>query len=222
MKQDVFNISLPKWPCLLVVGKKVTEDQANKILLMTDSHIPDFRYASNARRMNKLACAVFGIPSDEDGDEHYRKLLQLRKRLNLVELSYLSNSMICSSFIGGPHGWLKWDGTVGCNSYNIGKWPSVSEVFSDWKRIARRFPELDLECQLLSGESCEDGTFPLVRFVVKRGVVRAYPQSGQDAIIKPEKFEIDALLFTRDPGQREWSMTIDELRNRARRVWKTL
>jgi hypothetical protein len=36
-KQEFFNLYLPKWPGLLVVGKPVTREQAMEIIIRTDS-----------------------------------------------------------------------------------------------------------------------------------------------------------------------------------------
>jgi hypothetical protein len=92
-----------------------------------------------------------------------------------LDLAYLENSQILSSWIGGPHGWCNWDGNIGCNNYNIGKWPSVKMVYDEWVKIAKEFPYLTLESQLLSTETCGDENDELgnaiVQFNIKDGLV---------------------------------------------------
>ena len=60
----------------------------------------------------------------------------LKKDISHIELEYLSNHRIVSSWIGGPHGWCNWEGNIGCNNYNIGKHPSCKEVYNEWIKMS--------------------------------------------------------------------------------------
>jgi hypothetical protein len=193
-KSEFFNIGLPKWPALAVVGKPVTPEQAMEILIRTD-HL---YFSSNDhefdKRLNEILyeieipyggydtasdaiCQKLGIDKDDlplkwtKVDEYKQKFL---KGVGHISLSYLNNSQIVSSWIGGPHGWCNWNGDIGSRNYNIGKWPSVQEVYEDWKKIAAAFPVLDLKCQLMGHEAGpEDGEDkPLIEFIVRDGKVR--------------------------------------------------
>ena len=88
-------------------------------------------------------------------------------------LSYLNNNQIVSSWIGGPHGWCDWEGNIYTKNYNIGKWPSVEEVYNEWVTIAEAFPFLSLKSQLLNCEAGQDDIEqkPVVEFVIKDGKV---------------------------------------------------
>ena len=187
-QSEFFNLGLPKWPALLVVGKPVTREQAMEIILRTD----DLYFSSNDHSFNKLLNEYFydiEITDDYYGGESKA----IAKKLNVEEkdyhpiwdykeeknseikslnLSYLQNSRIVSSWIGGAHGWCHWDGNIGTNNYNIGKWPSVEEVYDDWKQIAEAFPFLELTSQLLNGEAGDDTILvPVVEFRIKNGEV---------------------------------------------------
>jgi hypothetical protein len=190
MKQkDFFNIGLPKWPALVVVGDPVSREQAMEILIRTDS----LRLSSNDREFDKqlnehLYQIKIDTPGYDSAEIAIRKKLGLgddkwvevfhyqeerRKELNWIPLEYLNNSRIVSSWIGGPHGWCDWSGNIGTRNYNIGKWPSVETVFNEWKLIAEAFPFLNLRCQLMADEAEESEVDrPLIEFAVKEGRVQ--------------------------------------------------
>jgi len=185
--QKLFDIGLPKWPALVVTGNNVTKDQAKEILIRTD----DITYISTndktfAREIygvlldrkipsNKCHLALYDCFDGEDGKIDWKAAEMaadsIKSKYQLITLDYLQNSQIASCFIGGPHGWCDWDGTIGTHSYNIGKWPSVDEVYAEWESIAKAFPFLELSCQLFDGESCEDDTKPVIQFDIKDGKV---------------------------------------------------
>lgn len=60
--------------------------------------------------------------------------------------------MIMSTWIGGPRGWVNWNGAVSATTWNIGKWPSVEEIEEDLELIATAFPFLNFRMQLLEDE----------------------------------------------------------------------
>ena len=133
-----------KWPRLLVVGERVTPEQAEEIILRTTTH-----FMTNEREFEAEVVRVLGCSMTKYGSV---VLTDFRKRMNALELSYLDNHRIASCWIGGAHGWCDWDGTIGCTTYNIGKWPSFEEVDEDWSTIAKAFPFLRLRSQLVRDE----------------------------------------------------------------------
>lgn len=151
---------LTKWPRLIVAAEPghetVTREQSNEILLRTDAG--DFWV--NDREWTKACADVLGIPSEwrayKNGggyqDVSWREADAWRKSIGALDLHYCVNSRIMSAWIGGPHGWLDWDGNLGCSTWNIGKWPSHEEVTEDWQRIAAAFPYLDLHVQCIANE----------------------------------------------------------------------
>lgn len=190
--EQFFEIKLPKWPCLIVKGQPVTKDQAKSILIRTDDlsfSTNDYRFAAELYKL------FYGVSSDfsltdvslyhffKKGDTYdWKECDKLEKKvfkeLGKLDLEYLHNKRIVSSWIGGTHGWCSWNGYIGTNNYNIGKWPSVESVYNDWKKIARAFPFIDLQCQLLSGETCEEDNRPLIQFNVKKGKVKMLVPKG--------------------------------------------
>lgn len=208
------NISLPKWPALIVTGKPVTQKQAAEILIRTDRHLPDFEYGCNAHEVCEQLSSLFNIPkrADKSFSAHWEALDNLRKRMNKIELEYLSNSQIVSSFIGGPHGWCNWTGNIFTNSYNIGKWPSVEAVHDEWNRIAGAFPYLKLTSWLMSGEQCEENLRPLVKFRVEDGatIITACEENEDLPVYPVDNVDIGSMLLP--ANIREVGIPVDELK----------
>lgn len=167
-----FTTALPKWPAFCVEGRTVTQKQAQEILIRTS----DLYFSTNDKDFLRQIYDFLGQPTDEFGyPKDLDRLREILEKYRILHLSFLKNSRIISSFIGGPHGWCDWDGRIGCNTFNIGKYPSVEEVHEDWKKIAEAFPYLDLRCQLWNCEAgCEDSVMdprPVVEYLVKDGKV---------------------------------------------------
>ena len=152
---------LTKWPRLLVVGEPVTEQQANDILVRTFDwswfHTNDRIWKAFIER---LAADILGRPieppageqSSESRSTYWDGVRAWQERMGILDLHYLGNDMIASSWLGGPQGWCDWDGTIGCANYNIGKWPSTDAVTEDLTSIATAWPFLTMRVQLLSDE----------------------------------------------------------------------
>lgn len=175
---------LPKWPALLVQGEDVTREQAEEINLRT----ADPYFGTNHHEHRRRLYDIMGVCYDEHGiathlqGEDQDTLPKPRSwdpvcragakigSLSL-EFNYLHNYNVVSCHIIGPHGWCSWDGRIHANTFNIGKWPSVEEVQSDWEIIAEAFPYLNLKCQLLDDER-DDALKPLVEYTVSEGKVR--------------------------------------------------
>lgn len=194
-QQDFFNIGLPKWPALVVVGQPVTRSQAMEILIRTDPlwfssndnafnrqlneffydlKLPSTRYGAE----DKAIKLKLGLDPDAKGvwNQVYEYKENYKEAVGQLDLEYLTNEQVVSSWVGGPHGWCDWSGNIGCRNYNIGKWPSVETVFREWQRIAKAFPFLDLTCQLMNHEVdceeyCDDIPGPVIEFRVKSGRV---------------------------------------------------
>jgi hypothetical protein len=151
---------LTKWPRLIVVPEKpepVTREQANEILIRTTSpylytndHLLDLAVREILGHPHKDSWhgPAAGEVKDWIGAER-----EWRASLGILDLHYVYNSRIVSAWIGGPHGWCDWDGTLGCSTWNIGKWPSREDVTADWEAIAAAFPYLDLHVQLIITDS---------------------------------------------------------------------
>ena len=221
------DVSLPKWPAMVVRGQRVTREQAAEIIVRTAR----WPVSSNSHAFDQQAneaAGFHGVPSwrepynkNESDAERLARFKAERKKesdardaLGVLGVEYLHNDRISSAYIGGPHGWCDWDGDIFTDSYNIGKWPSVESVTSEWAEIAMEWPFLDLTCQLFSGEQCEDGIVPLVEFGVSDGEVIVRPPTPGLGL-KPTDREFDPMSFmnpTREIGTTiqnlEWAVRV--------------
>ena len=207
-KLDLAAISLPKWPAFIVVGKPVTKDQAAEIIVRTCG----VYIHTNDHNFERQAYDVLGVAmTDDHGYKHadYASVNRVHEALQVLELEYCKNNRIASCWIGGPHGWVDWNGSVGCNSFNIGKWPSATTVFEEWKKIAKAFPYLDLTCQLWCKETGEEDGKPVVEFRVKKGKVTAH--APKSPINVPADMSVDKLMSHLLASTGERGCTIEQL-----------
>lgn len=209
-QQDLLNVNLPKWPGFAVEGTAVSIYNAAEILIRTDG----FYFSCNDHEWARQLYEAIGVPLTEQAP-NYRQpdwgtFHETRVQYRVLDLEYITNRRIASAYVGGPHGWCNWDGAIGCNSYNIGKWPSVENVLDEWRIIATAFPFLDLRCQLYSGETCEDGIVPLVEYVVGGGRVELVAP-GEPIQIKDDVADSITAMMTRDVS-RERGCTIEQFK----------
>lgn len=171
---------LPKWPQMIVSGKSVTIDQAKDIIFRTDHFLLDADQYSggNNRQFNQYYRDISGLTRLQveathiDGSKFIATNWDLQDRiknqLNVVSTEYVRNDWASSCFVFGPHGWCHPDGTIWFED-NVGKWPSVQEILQDWQELAAAFPYLDLHVSLMSGESSDENTEPVVNIRVENG-----------------------------------------------------
>lgn len=160
---------------MLVHGDKVTKEQALEIIRRTDTFFLR-GYGGNARDFNKAAWEILRYPQHPSGDHDWCEVENARggwlKEWGIVETEYVHNSWISSSYIGGPYGWCNPSGVIHYTD-NIGKWPSATDVYTDWLVLAKAFPFLNLTAILMDGEQFEDDreTKPVIGFFVANGRV---------------------------------------------------
>ncbi|MCX4458509.1 hypothetical protein OOK58_42105 [Streptomyces sp. NBC_01728] len=182
-------MELTKWPRLLVTGQPVTEEQANDILIRTPNL---WLLHTNDREWTASIGEVLGIEAGKHGFWASDSIKAAETRLRCLDLQWLYTSRIASSWIGGPHGWCNWDGTIGSANYNIGKWPEVESVTEEWQQIAAAFPYLDLRAQLITDE----GTGEIAaEWTVNAGrAVHREPEPGDELITQPRELgQLDLL-----------------------------
>ncbi len=161
--KEFFSILLPKWPECQVWGEGVTEDQAAQIIIRTQS----FNFFCNDSEFENLLYSA----AEAVGKERWDKSQYLSEKYKSLNLEYLQTDRIASCWIGGPNGWINWNGKIEQFGKNIGKWPDVETVYNEWCLIAETFPFLKLTCQLFNGESLEDDTRAVIQFNVDSGKV---------------------------------------------------
>lgn len=114
------------------------------------------------------------MPSDDSTEWYFpadEKLTVIKESLGILNLEYLQNEQIVSNYIHGPHGWCAWDVVVRCGDYNIGKYPSVKEIFNEWPTNAKTWPFMKLRCQLWNGECDNDDPHPVIEFSVDNSMI---------------------------------------------------
>lgn len=179
MKPKQFNYNLPKWPQMIVTGESVTIDQAKEIIFRTDDFFVSIdKYAGgNDRKFTETYQKASGI--NEILLENHKKIYEIQdhlmKKIEFIPSEYICNDWASSCYILGPHGWVHPNGKIGY--YNIGKWPSVEEVYNDWCNIASAFPFLNLAATIMSDEYAAYHRKPIVSFIVSDGNVTVYDGS---------------------------------------------
>ena len=224
-KQDFFNLDLPKWPGLLVVGKTVTREQAMEIIIRTDSlwftsndyefsrELNNYLYDVNIDKSgydkeNDAIADKLGLDRNNSWNSIWNYKESKMAEVGQISLNYLDNDRIISSWIGGPKGWCNWSGRILADNFNIGKWPSVQDVYNDWVNIAKAFPFLDLKAQLLSTEIGDMDNEPevVVQFNVKDGKVKM--TQTKKLLTQPKELDFSSMLNFGNP-HRERGCTIE-------------
>lgn len=150
-------MELQKWPRLLMAGETVKPEQAMEILIRTNEwFMLEYHHTVDTVGEYIKKFYIKTLPEEHQISSNAFDSQDLTNKLNTLDLAYLSNARIQSSWIGGLKGWMNWDGKLFANNYNIGKWPSTEEVMSDIETIVMAFPYLDFELQLINKEYDDD------------------------------------------------------------------
>ena len=175
------RIDLPKWPQMIITGPKIDPDLAKEIIFRTDDYITSLTpyTGGNDIEFNWLYHAECGIDllDEKIGDVYpsrWEVINEARRRIGFIELRYVPSAFASTSFIYGPHGFVHPNGVIEYGK-NVGKYPEVSDILSDFRDLARAFPWLELWATAYDREWCEEGGIPLVTFRVKSGRARIAP-----------------------------------------------
>lgn len=191
-EKEAFDRVLPKWPQMLASGDTVTIEQAKEIIFATDTSLTHLHLSGNDREFEDWFLKESGYEkfaydykdrSQMTKEEKKRdtELSQLRctawdqflNRANFLSTEYVHNSWASCAYIYGPHGWCHPSGKISFTD-NVGKWPSVDEIASDWKKIAARWPFLNLWVTLMNAEHCDKNAVPVVTMYISNGTVEYY------------------------------------------------
>ena len=180
MSEKLLGRSLPKWPQMRVLGKKITEEQAFEIIRRTDTFMyHGYKYSSNDHQGDLEMAKMLGMTlREDDGGEfedsqYYEEFRKWVEEWGSIQNEYVTNNWLSSAFIGGPHGWCNPNGNIYYED-NIGKWPEIEYVLKEWEKIAEAFPFLNLDAVLYNGESGEIGNIPIIRFHIENGKVEVF------------------------------------------------
>ena len=183
---EKFHIS-DKWPCCIVTGREVSDSQAMEMIWRLDNSMNSsyMEYMGNDTDFRNWFKKIMNAPTDKvdygntQGEDlrnaintHYENCRKMNQILGLIETNYFNTSWICSSYIYGPHGWIHPNGYIGFSD-NIGKWPTVEEVWDDWEIIAKAFPFLNVDVTIMDGE---DGYYhnSVFSLHIEQGKISAY------------------------------------------------
>ena len=182
----LMDVKLPKWPQMYTTGKPVTVEQAKEIIRRTDSLFVHFYYGNDKEFVRRVVSRLkvplildYGTrKSSEDLEFLYQEQDRFAKGWGTILTEYVINQWLSCNYVEGPYGWCHPDGKIGFID-NVGKWPAVFSVYSDWVRIARAFPFLEIDVSLKGGESCQEDMETVVGFRIRNESVRlAHPDSG--------------------------------------------
>ena len=180
------KIECPKWAGMLVKGHPVTREQASEILIRTDN----WYLHTNNTEFEIAVCERFNITDD------LVKVEIFKTKLHILYLNLLSNQRICSSWVGGPHGWCDWEGNIFSDNYNLGKWPTAYNIYLDWLTITKAFPFLNLSCQIYDGE-VGDNPQPILQYDIKEGRVEIRNSNFSD-IGKVKELEENKYIYSEE------------------------
>jgi hypothetical protein len=166
-----------KWPQMIVTGKSVTIEQAKEIIFLTDYFLTDcYQYSGgNNKKFNeeyRIKSGLEDIRKKYDSNTLWNIADKIRSELGCFELEYIKNDYASSSFFNGPHGWCNPDGKIYFVD-NVGPWPTIKKLFSEWELIATRFNFLDINISIMSNERFHEFVYnkPIINFKVCNGKV---------------------------------------------------
>jgi len=102
-------------------------------------------------------------------DYHDKLLRELGIELLHDNIEFIRNDLADSSYIGGANGFIDCEGNINYDR-NIGKWPSVEEVYSELVTLSEAFPYLEMYVSIYDIEKCQRDEMParlVVSFIVK-------------------------------------------------------
>lgn len=224
-RQALSDVTLIKWPQMIVTGASVTGEQAKEIIIRTDPFFSDvalyaggndqeftIRYQQQSGVLAAVSCS----------DQQIRERVQeaVDSVVRPIPLDYLDNDWASSGFIYGPHGWCQPDGTIEYHD-NIGKWPEAVELYDEWQSIARAFPYLSLFASFMDAESCDTDASVVLQFVIHEGAVRVV--KGEHApVARKIRVADDVCFCSRSEHGLPWSWVAEtadairtELQNRG-------
>lgn len=176
-------VNLNKWPGCVIKGDTVTIPQAENIILRTDGFLTsnDDYAGGNNHKWNTSSLRVLGgLPLPDEIGENYVAMCRasqlVREEIGFVSTEFVHNTWASSCYIGGPYGWCSPMGHIDFCA-NLGKYPSLDDVYNDLSAIAQAFPYVKMVVSLYAKETCEEDNSVLVTLVVRGGDVAVAEES---------------------------------------------
>jgi len=181
-----------KWCPILIRGRKVSTNVVREVLIRTMPY-----FSTNDRDWLEEVCGASDIEITEYGTTDPQGWFEFEKSISHMELEYLRNSQIMSSYIYGPNGWMNWDGSIGYRHHqNIGKWPETSAVLKEASRLAKMWPMLDMHIQICNGEESVTPLFEIKMYRGKTSISEPVVQIGLPKVPLRDDPESFARQFT--------------------------
>lgn len=223
MSNALDQVYLPKWAGITVVGESIGPAQAQVVIIRTTR----FWFSTNDKAFERELYRELGISAENYTSEQSEQIEAAEQKYGVLELEYLCNQRVVSSYIGGPHGWCDWSGTIFFNAHNVGKHPSATEIHRELLLIAEAFPFLTMNVELLNDEWGEPEAVPAVGYAVDGGqvAVEIAPAERLAPAPLPQEVEVSVLGGMMDViinPSRERGCTIKLFRNALARTLSAL
>lgn len=214
------GIHLPKWPKMHVRGLPITKRQAMEIIIRTDMFFGC--HGGNDHKWDEKVQDLFGVQLHLDfgsnyTPEQYDSFRETKeaflKKIEYIggKLNYVHNTWLSSCYIFGPYGWCHPNGTINYVD-NVGKWPSAEDLYSDWMVIAEKFPFLNIDVKVMSGEYSESKIKAAICFVIRDGNVE---------VVEPKDMRKKMTVFYKvedvvDRGESSMEYAVKNLHDKSR------
>lgn len=178
--KQAFGRELPRWPQLKLTGRPVSIAHAKDIIFRTDTFLASpSRYgegnnkawAAWARKtlgyskLVELEELSYDRGNDISPAQVHELINKAEQELGVVRTTYVHNTWAASCYVHGPYGWCWPDGQL-CFVDNVGKNPTVQEVYNDLVTLWTAFPYICVTATLMDREHSEPGAQPIITLVV--------------------------------------------------------
>ncbi|MND91206.1 hypothetical protein D3C80_833190 [compost metagenome] len=189
LPKEMYDLWLPKWPQIMIVGDDVTEEQAQDIILRTDKFITGISEAISRRfeplremiqRQSGMDAIVKAANKEARERDHegiayflkYHAQKHIRDALGFCSMECIHNTWAASSYLYGAYGFCSPEGKIFYCDNSRGSYPSTQAYYEDLISLAKAFPYLRFKSSMYGGEHCDDNEVKcVISFVVENGTV---------------------------------------------------
>ena len=162
--KKINKLQTSAWTRMVVVGEKVSEDQAKNIILRTERFLTDPYFENPDRRLDRYYKNKSQLGRV---DTYYNKRFQahMKNKLGTLDTLYVNNCWSTNE-VDRLGGWCHMDGNIHYDGV-IGIWAAACDILEDWEQIAEAFPYLVLTAVLY-----DDEDKPQIKIDLRDGEVR--------------------------------------------------
>lgn len=163
-------------PQIIITGSKITFEQANNIIFCTDKFFDSF-LEIYGHAGNKLFIDAFKFTTNlniiYDMKLSFNELFEfdnfMHNKIKFINTECIANDFIDSSYIQGAHGWCNPDGTIYSTYNSRMKYPSINDIISDFKKIIKKFPFLNMNVTVMEYSDINDNNIPNYNLYINNG-----------------------------------------------------